>query len=533
MEHTEFVMSSIGVETHGFKNLKSAHWNHRPARLYQMAIERGEGDITSHGVFLVQTGEHTGRSAQDKFIVRDETTQETVWWDNNKSMTTEQFDNLLEDMHHYAENKEIFIQDLFCGSDQEYRLPSRIYTEYAWHSLFIQNLLIEPSKKELEHFDPEFILIHLPRFCANKRRHGSRDKTMIALNFQRKIALISGTSYAGEIKKSVFSMLNFTLPEKHVLPMHCSVNIEKNKSDSAIFFGLSGTGKTTLSADPNRILIGDDEHGWSTKGVFNFEGGCYAKMIHLSAESEPAIYATTQRFGTIIENVPMDSHSRILDFDDNSLTENTRAAYPLSFIPNASTTGIAGHPKTIIMLTADAFSIFPPLARLTPSQAIYHFLSGYTSKIAGTEKGVIEPEATFSTCFGAPFMPRHPSIYGDLLCEFITKHHVNCWIINTGWTGGVYGIGSRMPIKQTRILLSAALNDQLNDVPFRRDPYFGFDVPITVPHADCSLLNPSETWHDKDAYDVQARQLVDMFMRNFEQFNAYVDDDVKAAAPKI
>ncbi len=468
MQQSGYKISKNGIENQGFKNVKAVHWNYRPARLYEFAITHEGAEITANGALRVKTGQHTGRSAQDKFIVRDVTTEDNVWWDNNKSITSEQFDALHADMLDHAQGMDLFVQDLFGGADATHRLPTRIITELAWHSLFIQNLLIEPKPEQLEDFAPEFTIINLPSFKADKARHGARTETIIAVNFDKKIVLIGGTSYAGETKKSVFSMLNYTLPAKRVMPMHCSVNQGKD-GDTAVFFGLSGTGKTTLSADPNRILIGDDEHGWSENGVFNFEGGCYAKMINLSAEAEPEIYATTQRFGTVLENVVMDEASRILDFYDNSLAENSRGAYPLSFIPNASETGTAAHPKTIIMLTADAFGVLPPIARLTPSQAMYHFLSGYTAKVAGTEKGVTEPEATFSTCFGAPFMPRHPSEYGNLLRDLIAEHNASCWLVNTGWTGGAYGVGTRMPIKETRALLSAALDGSLNNVTFTKD----------------------------------------------------------------
>ena len=530
MKQTGPHISTNGVDKQGFKNLTAVHWNYRPSALYAETIRRDEGEIAEGGALVVHTGEHTGRSAQDKFIVLDDNTKDTVWWDNSKSMTPDQFDALHQDMLAHAEGKELFVQDLFGGADKTHRLPTRVFTELAWHSLFIQNLLIEPKGEELGSFDPKFTIINLPSFRADQARHGSRSDTIIACNFKKRIVLIGGTSYAGETKKSVFSMLNYELPEKRVMPMHCSINVGE-KNDAAIFFGLSGTGKTTLSADPNRTLIGDDEHGWSADGVFNFEGGCYAKMINLSPEAEPEIYATTHRFGTVLENVAMDAKTRELDFNDNSLTENTRGAYPLSFIPNASLDGIAGHPKNIVMLTADAFGILPPIAKLTPSQAMYHFLSGYTAKVAGTEKGVTEPEATFSTCFGAPFMARHPSVYGNLLKDLIAEHQVDCWLVNTGWTSGAYGTGHRMPIKETRALLAAALDGSLASAQMRTDPFFGFQVPVSVVGVDISILNPRDTWSDKPAYDAQAAKLVSMFIDNFAKFEAHVDPDVRAAAP--
>jgi phosphoenolpyruvate carboxykinase (ATP) len=407
-----------------------------------------------------------------------------------------------------------------------------VFTEFAWHSLFIRNLLIRPDRGDLPGFAPDLTIIDLPSFRADPARHGCRSETVIAVNFARKIVLIGGSSYAGEMKKSVFTYLNYVLPPQNVMPMHCSANVGRD-NDVALFFGLSGTGKTTLSADPNRILLGDDEHGWSPKGVFNFEGGCYAKMIRLSREAEPEIFATTERFGTVLENVIVDPITRIPDFDDASRTENTRGAYPLDFIPNASETGRAGIPKNIVMLTCDAFGVLPPIAKLTPAEAMYHFLSGYTAKVAGTEKGVKDPEATFSTCFGAPFMPRHPSVYGNLLRDLIGKHHVDCWLVNTGWTGGKFGVGRRMPIRVTRRLLTAALDGSLNRADFRRDPYFGFAVPTSVPGVEPHILYPVKTWQDKAAFAETAKRLVDMFKENFKRFEDHVDADVRAAAPQM
>ncbi|MGK2741996.1 phosphoenolpyruvate carboxykinase [Tepidicaulis sp. LMO-SS28] len=530
MKQTGLNISKNGIDKQGFTNVAAAHWNYRPAKLFEEAIRNEGAEMSASGALVVRTGEHTGRSAQDKFVVKDEKTEKAVWWDNSKPITQEQFDVLFKDMLKHAEGKELFVQDLFGGADLDYRLPTRVVTELAWHSAFIQNLLIEPTPEELRDFDPKFLIVNLPSFRADPARHGCRTETVIACNFTQRIVLIGGTSYAGETKKSVFSMLNYELPEKNVMPMHCSINVGEH-NDSAIFFGLSGTGKTTLSADPKRVLVGDDEHGWSENGVFNFEGGCYAKMINLSSEAEPEIYSAIQRFGAVLENVVLDPQTREPDFTDNSLTENTRGAYPLSFIPNASETGRAGHPKNIIMLTADAFGVLPPIAKLTPSQAMYHFLSGYTAKVAGTEKGVTEPEATFSTCFGAPFMSRHPSEYGNLLRKLIAEHNVDCWLVNTGWTGGAYGVGQRMPIRETRALLSAALDGSLAGVDFRFDPFFGFQVPTSVPGVDTSILNPRETWADKEGYDKQAAKLVGMFIENFRKFEDHVDPDVRDAAP--
>jgi phosphoenolpyruvate carboxykinase (ATP) len=523
-------LETVGNGLPGFKNLKAEHWNMSAAVLFEEAIARGEGEVAADGPIVVKTGAHTGRSAKDKFIVKDAETKDTVWWDNAAQMSAEQFDTLLSDMTAHAEGKELFIQDLYGGADLTHRLPSRIINELAWHNLFIQHLLIQADPSEHAEFKPEFTVINLPSFSANPERHGSVGETMIACDLTRQIVLIAGTSYAGETKKSVFSMLNYLLPKKNVMPMHCSVNVG-DAEDPAIFFGLSGTGKTTLSADPNRTLIGDDEHGWSENGLFNFEGGCYAKMIKLSAEAEPEIYATTKRFGTVLENVVMNPATRELDLDDPTLAENSRGAYPLSYIPNASETGRTVQPKNVIMLTADAFGVLPPIARLTPSQAMYHFLSGYTAKVAGTEKGVTEPTATFSTCFGAPFMPRHPSEYGNLLRDLIAKENVGCWLVNTGWTGGAYGTGNRMPIKATRALLSAALDGTLGKADMRIDDNFGFEVPVAVAGVDSKILNPRATWADGKAYDTQAQKLVKMFIDNFEIFEAHVDPQVKQAAP--
>ena len=500
------------------------------AALYELAVARGEGEIAKDGPLVVKTGEHTGRSAQDKFIVRSREVEEKVWWDANQAMAPDAFERLREDMLDYASDRELVSQDLRGGADRAHSIKVRVFTEYAWHGLFIQHLLVRPPMNE-RGGEADFTIVDLPGFEADPSVHGCRTKTVIAVDFTRRMILIGGTSYAGEMKKSVFTILNFLLPEDGVMPMHCSVNVGKNE-DPAIFFGLSGTGKTTLSADPDRTLIGDDEHGWGKAGLFNFEGGCYAKMIRLSPEAEPEIYATTRRFGTVLENVVMDPASRELDLDDASLAENSRGAYPIHYIPNADPKGIASHPKNIIMLTCDAFGVMPPIARLTRDQAMYMFLSGYTAKVAGTEKGLgKEPQATFSTCFGAPFMPRHPSEYGNLLGRLIDRHGVSCWLVNTGWTGGPFGVGARMPIKETRALLSAALDGSLNAAPMEKDPLFGFDVPTKVAGVDDAILNPRSTWADPSAYDAQAKKLAGMFVENFKIFKAHVSDAVKAAGP--
>ncbi|RFB79722.1 phosphoenolpyruvate carboxykinase [Methylovirgula sp. 4M-Z18] len=532
MEQQGLFNAQCGVEAFGLKNLKAVYYNFEAPRLYEEVLGRREAAVAKGGALVAETGVHTGRSPKDKFIVRDALTQDAVWWDNNGALTRGQFDLLLADFLKHAEGKELFAQDLYGGADPANRVRARVVTEYAWHSLFIRNLLIRPEFDELKSFVPELTIVDLPSFKADPQRHGCRSETVIACDFSRKIVLIGGTSYAGEMKKSVFTYLNFTLPAARVMPMHCSANVG-DKKDSAVFFGLSGTGKTTLSADASRTLIGDDEHGWGKDGIFNFEGGCYAKAVKLSREAEPEIYATTERFGSIMENVVLDLLTRVPDFDDTSKTENTRVAYPLDFIPNASETGRAPHPKNIVMLTCDAFGVLPPIAKLDASQAMYHFLSGYTAKVAGTEKGVTEPQATFSTCFGAPFMPRHPSEYGNLLRELIAKHHVDCWLVNTGWTGGKYGVGRRMPIRVTRRLLAAALDGSLNRANFRTDPYFGLAVPTSVPGVEPHILQPSKTWASKAEFAETAKKLVAMFRENFVKFEPHVDAEVKAAAPAL
>ena len=506
------------------------------AALIEHAVRNAEGLLAADGPFVVATGKHTGRSAKDKFIVRDAASEDSVWWgDVNRAMTPEHFAALKADfLAALAQKDTLYVADLFGGSHSENRVNVRVVNELAWHNAFIRTLLVRPTPAELESFTPEYTIIDLPSFRADPARHGSRSETVIAVNFTEKLILIGGTAYAGEMKKSVFGILNYLLPAKGVMPMHCSANIGPG-GDTAVFFGLSGTGKTTLSADASRTLIGDDEHGWSDTAVFNFEGGCYAKMIRISAEAEPEIYATTKRFGTVLENVVIDPVTRQLDFDDASLAENSRGAYPIDFIPNASDENLGPVPKNIIFLTADAFGVLPPIARLTPEQAMYHFLSGYTAKVAGTEIGVTEPEVTFSTCFGAAFMPRHPSVYGNLLKERIAKGGVKCWLVNTGWSGGkatMEGI-KRMPIKATRALLNAALDGSLNAAEFTRDPWFGFEVPVAVPGVDSKLLNPRSAWADPSDYDETAQALVRRFIDNFAKYEAHVDAAVLESSPSL
>ena len=532
MQETGLRNKAFGADKFGFKDLKGVHWNLTEAPLYEHAVGAGEAHLVEEGALCAETGVHTGRSPKDKHTVCDALTEKSMWWDGNRKITPEQFQLLYDDFIAHARGKTLFAQDLYGGADPNYRIRTRVYTELAWHSLFIRTLLIRPERSELANFAPELTIVDLPSFKADPKRHGVRTETVIAIDFTRKIVLIGNSSYAGEMKKSVFTTLNFYLPAQGVMPMHCSANVG-SAGDVALFFGLSGTGKTTLSADPKRTLIGDDEHGWGPDGVFNFEGGCYAKTIKLSAEAEPEIYAASRRFGAVLENVVFDPDTRKADFDDDSKTENTRSAYPLDFIPNASRTGRAGHPKNIVMLTADAFGVMPPIAKLSPAQAMYHFLSGYTAKVAGTEKGLVGVQPEFSTCFGAPFLPRPPAEYGNLLRDYIAKHKVDCWLVNSGWTGGKYGVGRRMPIKATRALVTGALDGSLRNASFRTDPYFGFSVPTSVPGVEPHLLNPFKTWKDKAEFDTTARNLVKMFQDNFVKFEDKVDADVRAAAPEV
>ncbi|MFK7938513.1 MAG: phosphoenolpyruvate carboxykinase [Roseovarius sp.] len=519
------------LEDQGINGLGNVYYNMIEPALIEAALQNGEGDLGKGGTFLVTTGKFTGRSPKDKHVVKTDSVKDTIWWDNNAAMSPEGFDALYDDMVAHMQGKDYYVQDLTGGADPAHSIKVRMVTELAWHGLFIRHMLRRPDSDDLKDFVADFTVINCPSFQADPKKHDCRSETVIAMNFDRKMILIGGTEYAGENKKSVFTLLNYLLPEQGIMPMHCSANhATNNPVDTAIFFGLSGTGKTTLSADPKRTLIGDDEHGWSNRGTFNFEGGCYAKTINLDPTAEPEIYATTEKFGTVIENMIFDPETLDLDFNDDSLTANMRCAYPLEYISNASSSAMGGHPKNIIMLTCDAFGVLPPIARLTPAQAMYHFLSGFTSKVAGTERGVTEPEPTFSTCFGAPFMPRRPEVYGNLLRDKIAQHGATCWLVNTGWTGGAYGTGSRMPIKATRALLTAALDGSLSEVEFRKDDNFGFEVPVDAPGVPPVLLNPRRTWDKPDSYDRQATKLVRMFADNFEQYLPYIDDDVKAAA---
>jgi phosphoenolpyruvate carboxykinase (ATP) len=523
--------SRIGLDEHGLHHLGTVHWNHTAPVLYEHAVRRGEGDLGAGGSFVANTGFHTGRSPRDKYIVSDSGTKDAVWWGPiNQPIQPERFASLHQRMVAYLQGRELFVQDLYAGADPEYRLPVRVVSPSAWHSLFARNMFIRPRPIDLPEFEPAFTILHAPEFRAIPQFDGIRSETFILVNFTDRLVLIGGTRYAGEIKKSVFGYLNFVLPPRDVLPMHCSANVGP-KGDSAIFFGLSGTGKTTLSADASRTLIGDDEHGWSPRGIYNFEGGCYAKVINLSPTAEPEIYATITRFGTVLENVVLDPLTRIPDVDDASLTENTRACYPLDFIPNADEHGLAPHPANVIMLTCDAFGVMPPIARLNAEQAMYHFLSGYTAQVAGTEVGLgKEPRAVFSTCFGAPFMPRHPSEYARMLGERIARHGARCWLVNTGWSGGAYGVGKRMAIVHTRALLRAALDGSLAQAPMRQDGNFGFLVPESCAAIPADVLDPRGTWSDKGAYDDAARQLRSRFEHNFTAYEPYVGSEVRQIA---
>jgi phosphoenolpyruvate carboxykinase (ATP) len=525
------VKSRFGLDRQGMHHLGTVHWNQSVPVLYEHAIRRGEGEVALGGSFSTRTGRFTGRTPRDKYIVEEPGTKDTVWWGKiNQPVDPARFASLHERMLAYLQGRELFVQDLYAGADPTYRLPVRVVTDSAWHSLFSRNMFVRPPVAELDGFEPAFTILHAPNFLAIPGVDRINSETFIFVNFAERLVLIGGTCYAGEIKKCVFGYLNFVLPARDVLPMHASANVGP-KGDCAIFFGLSGTGKTTLSADNSRTLIGDDEHGWSPTGVFNFEGGCYAKVINLSPTAEPEIYSTITRFGTVLENVILDPATRIPDVDDDSLTENTRACYPIDFIPNADPRGQGPHPSNVVMLTADAFGVMPPIAKLTAEQAMYHFLSGYTARVAGTETGLSNaPEATFSTCFGAPFMPRHPAVYAKMLGARIKEHGAQCWLVNTGWSGGTYGIGKRMPIAYTRALLRAALDGRLAAAPLRKDANFGLLVPESCPEVPNEVLDPRGTWSDKKAYDETARELTRRFEANFAEFEPFVGREVNEVA---
>jgi len=525
------------LSNHGVKGNRIAYWNLPTESLYEEAIFRGEGATVTGGPFIAHTGKHTGRSANDKFVVRHTDSENNIWWGTyNRPFDVEKFDALYLRMLGYLQGKDVFVQDLYGGADEQFRLPVRFVTELAWHNLFVRNMFIPPqSLEEYKRFVPEFTVFCAPGFKANPSIDNTNSETFIILNLEKKLAIIGNTAYAGEMKKSIFTLLNYLLPLEGVLSMHCSANVDpSDTNDVALFFGLSGTGKTTLSADPMRRLIGDDEHGWSDDGIFNFEGGCYAKVIGLSESAEPQIYSTTKKFGTILENVPFDPVSRRFDLDDDSLTENTRASYPLEFIANAVPEKKAGHPKNIIFLTCDANGVMPPIAKLSPNQALYQFISGYTAKLAGTEAGLgKEPSITFSACFGAPFMMLHPSRYAELLRGKIERYDVNCWLVNTGWVGGAYGVGNRISIKYTRALLNAALTGKLQNVKFKKDPMFGFEVPTECPDVPADVLDPSSSWSDKREYDAKYKQLAQRFVENFKKFEDQTPKEVAEAGPNV
>jgi phosphoenolpyruvate carboxykinase (ATP) len=526
--------SNFGVINHGLVNLHRVYWNLPVPALYEEAVFRGEGSITHAGPFLVNTGKHTARAAADKFIVSEQTTDSKIWWGQyNRPYNPDKFSALLTRLQGFLQGRDIFVQDCWAGSDEDARMPIRIITEKAWHSMFARTLFTRlRSTEEMKRHVPEFTIIAAPSFNASPIIDSTRSETFIIANFAERLAIIGGSNYGGEIKKTIFTVLNFLLPLEGVLPMHCSANVGDHE-DVAIFFGLSGTGKTTLSADPKRHLIGDDEHGWSDNGVFNFEDGCYAKVIRLSEEAEPQIYACTRRFGTILENVVFDPASRRFDLDDAGITENSRAAYPLEYIENYLPAKRAGHPKNVILLTCDASGVLPPISRLTPDQSIYHFISGYTSKIAGTEIGLgLEPEMTFSPCFGGPFMVHHPYEYARMLKEKIVKHGATCWLVNTGWTGGSFGIGKRISIQHTRRLLNDALSGALHGVEFRKDPVFGFDVPVACEGVPKQILDPAGTWGSREDYFRKYDALAARFIENFKLMKNGCPEHVVASGPK-
>jgi phosphoenolpyruvate carboxykinase (ATP) len=534
-KHASELKSDYGLANHGLGNLRKVYWNLSTEALYEEAIFRNEGKISHQGPLIVNTGKFTARAANDKLIVRESTTEKNIWWGQyNRPYSPEKFAELNSRLQGFLQGRDLFVQDCYAGADPAYRLPVRIITEYAWHSLFARNMFILPqTSEEYRRHVPEFTIVCSPSFNSFPTIDATPTETFIVLNFDHKVGIIGNTAYGGEIKKSIFTILNYLLPLEGVMPMHCSANIGP-EGDTALFFGLSGTGKTTLSADPSRGLIGDDEHGWSDEGVFNFEAGCYAKVIQLSPTAEPEIYACTRRFGTILENVIYDPVTRYIDLDDDALTENTRASYPLEYIANAVSEKRGGHPNNIILLTCDASGVMPPIARLTPDQALYHFISGYTSKVAGTELGLgEEPEITFSTCFGGPFMVHHPSFYADLLKKKITRYKVNCWLINTGWVGGPFRVGKRISIAYTRAMLNAALSGQLLDVDYSKDPVFGYEVPKTCPGVPDHVLNPASSWPSKDLYMQRYREMASRFIDNFRKFEKDCTPEVRVSGPKL
>jgi phosphoenolpyruvate carboxykinase (ATP) len=523
--------STIGLSRQGLNPSGRVNWNLIAPELMKAAARRDEGEFAAMGPFVAVTSPHTGRSPNDKFVVKESSSEADVDWGKvNQPYSAEKYNILIADVRAYLDRQEeLFVEDLYCGADPKYRLSVRYVSPNAWSMAFVRNMFIRPELSELPTFDPNFTVLHAPEFQADPARHGTRSSTFIVLNLTERTILIGGTRYAGELKKSMFTVMNYLMPKQDVLSMHCSANIGED-GDTALFFGLSGTGKTTLSADPHRALIGDDEHGWSSEGVFNFEGGCYAKVINLSADSEPDIYQTTQMFGTILENVCLDPSTKQVLFDNQSITENTRASYPLNYIPNFVKSGRGGHPKNVVFLTADAFGVLPPIARLSAEQAMYYFLSGYTAKLAGTERGVTEPQATFSACFGAVFLVWHPTKYAEMLGALLKQHDSKVWLVNTGWSGGAYGTGKRMKLSHTRSMVRAVLAGKLDSVPVTRDPVFGLDVPAAVEGVPVEVLDPRGTWSDGAAYDAQAKKLADMFRKNFEKFGD-ASEEIRSAGP--
>ncbi len=525
--------SVAGLELAGLAPQGPVHWNLTPPELYEHAVRRGEGVIAERGPFCAVTTPHTGRSPGDKFLVREPSSADHIWWGKvNQPLEPAHFERLQQDVLRHLNEQELFVRDLYAGADPAYRVPIRFITPTAWQALFVYNMFLRPSLSELVDFTPGYQVLHAPEYHADPAAHGTNSGTFIVVNLAQRTILVGGTRYAGELKKCVFTILNYLLPRQGVFPMHCAANLGE-AGDVALFFGLSGTGKTTLSADPERRLIGDDEHGWSERGIFNFEGGCYAKVIRLSRDGEPEIHATTRMFGTVLENVVVDPETRAIDLDSDRITENTRASYPIHFIPNHLPGGMAGHPSHIVLLTCDAFGVMPPIARLTPAQTMYHFLSGYTAKVAGTERGVTEPKPTFSTCFGAPFLPLHPHVYAEMLGERIARHGVQCWLVNTGWTGGSVGVGQRMRLSYTRAMVRAALAGRLDRAATGREPAFELEVPARVPGVPDEILQPRATWADRAAYDAMAHKLADLFRQNFQQFTDRVHPAVREAGPRL
>ncbi len=526
--HTAKVLAGTGVHA-----TRPVHANLSPPALVAEALRRHEGKLSSDGSLMVATGVHTGRSPRDKFVVDEPSVTKDVWWGNiNQRMAPEKFTALRGRIQAYLQGQELFTQDLYAGADPAHRVRVRLVTTQAWNALFARNMFIRPPESDLEGFEPDYVILHAPLFQTDPAIDGVRSSTTVAMSFEQKLILIAGSEYAGEVKKSIFTVMNWILPAKGVMPMHCSANVGP-EGDVALFFGLSGTGKTTLSSDPHRKLIGDDEHGWGENGTFNVEGGCYAKVINLSQEAEPEIWAASNRFGTVLENVVADEHGRI-DLSDGSLTENTRSCYPVEFIPSVDLSGRGGQPKNVVMLTCDAFGVLPPISRLSSAQAMYHFLSGYTALVAGTEKGLgAEPQATFSTCFAAPFLPRRPEVYGKMLSDLIARYGADCWLVNTGWSGGQFGVGSRMSIRHTRALLRAALDGSLANARFRKEPFFGLSIPEHVPGVPDEVLDPRASWADKAAYDRTAKNLIERFEKNFATYEAGVGDEVRAAAIRV